>query len=113
MAAIGYGGYRSGYGKRSAEPSGSYGYAAPKCTEVKQQVCSKTPVKTPRYVNVPKCSKVPRTDCKDTTRTTTEVKCDPIEEQKCAQVPKQVCTNKSNCHHLNFPSKLFDSNLSI
>ncbi len=58
--------------------------------EVKQQVCTQTPVKTPRYVEVPRCSNVPRTDCRPVTRQTTETKCEPVEEQKCAQVPRQV-----------------------
>ena len=53
-------------------------------------MCTQTPVKTPRYVEVPRCSNVPRTDCRPVTRQTTETKCEPVEEQKCAQVPRQV-----------------------
>ena len=55
-----------------------------------KRVCAQTPVKSPRYVEVPRCSNVPKTDCKEVTRQATEIKCEPIEEQKCAQVPKQV-----------------------
>ena len=81
--AIGY----AGYGKRSA------GYG-PKCAEVKDRVCNKVPVKTPRYVEVPNCQNVPRTSCKEVTKNVVNTQCSPVEEQKCSQVPKQVSSKR-------------------
>lgn len=80
------GGYGHGRYGRSADPSG-YG---PKCTTVVQKVCTQHPVKVPKYVNVPRCSNVPRTECKDTVRSVTDTQCNDIPQKKCSQVPKQV-----------------------
>lgn len=87
----GYGGSARGYYSRgrygrSAEPSG-YG---PKCTQVKETVCKKVPVKVPEYVEVPKCQKVPSTQCTPTYRTVLDTECQDIPEEKCRQVPIQV-----------------------
>ena len=43
-----------------------------------------------RYVEVPRCSAVPKTECKDITRTVVDTKCTEIPKQQCVQVPKQT-----------------------
>jgi hypothetical protein len=75
--------------KRSAEPSG-YEAIIPNCTTVTEKVCSKLPVNTPKTIKVPKCSLVPKEDCKDITKQVPDTQCKDVTRKACSQVPKEV-----------------------
>ncbi|XP_040577289.1 uncharacterized protein [Lepeophtheirus salmonis] len=68
-----------------------YGYPPYRhCRPVKKPHCKKVPVNSPKYVVVPKCTKVPRTHCHDITRDVPDTACEEVPDHKCTKVPKQV-----------------------
>ena len=87
---------------------------APRCEVITKELCEKVcsnigisfrallvhqvPVKSPKYIEVPVCSKVPRYTCSPTVRKVADTKCEDEVYQECSEVPKQVenlCQEKS------------------
>jgi hypothetical protein len=54
------------------------------------QVCAQVPVNSPKTVKVPKCTLIPKEECKDITGKVPDTECKDITRKACQLVPKEV-----------------------